>query len=280
MGLFGWIFYIIMGIIIFFLMNYLDNRFSITKIDKIVLTNIIVIIISEFLFKYSIKYTENIFLIFVFILIVDIIYSTYVIDHDFFDKDNNNILFYVGLIISGFIVNQEFINRVSSVFLTGEELRVVIWLLIIVYIYNFCNSKKLFEVKDKKEKKFMSTNSILNNYAKFKYAYYDECDNENKDISNILYAIMIYEDNKRNKFLRRIDNFKYKINGKKSKLGIMQVESKKFITDVESIDIVYKKLEKEYNKSSKKSKVDDLIKKFYKEDYDYLKYIFDIIKKF
>ena len=82
-------------------MNYLDNRFSITKIDKIVLTNIIVIIISEFLFKYSIKYTENIFLIFVFILIVDIIYSTYVIDHDFFDKDNNNILFYVGLIISG-----------------------------------------------------------------------------------------------------------------------------------------------------------------------------------
>ena len=279
MGLFGWIFYIIMGIIIFFLMNYLDNRFSITKIDKIVLANIIVIIISEFLFKYSIKYTENIFLIFVFILIVDIIYSTYVIDHDFFDKDNNNILFYVGLIISGFIVNQEFINRVSSVFLTGEELRVVLWLLIIVYIYNFSNSKKLFEVKDKKEKKFMSTNSILNNYAKFKYAYYDECDNDNKDISNILYAIMIYEDNKRNKFLRRIDNFKYKINGKKSKLGIMQVESKKFISDSESIELVSKKIIKIYN-SSKKKDINSVFDKYYGYNNEDVKYIFEIIKKF
>jgi len=278
-GLFGWIFYIIMGIVIFFLMNYLDNRFSISKIDKIVLANIVVIIISEFLFKYSIRYTENIFLIFVFMLIFDIIYSTYVIDHDFFDKDNNNILFYVGLIISGFIINQEFINRVSSIFLTGEELRVVLWLLIIVYIYNFCNSKKLFEIKDKKDKKIMSTNSILNNYAKFKYAYYDECDNDNKDISNILYAIMIYEDNKRNKFLRRIDNFKYKINGKKSKLGIMQVESKKFISDSESIELVSKKIVKIYN-SSKKKDINSVFDKYYGHNNEDVKYIFEIIKKF
>lgn len=279
MGLFGWIFYIIMGIVIFFLMNYLDNRFSISKIDKIVLANIVVIIISEFLFKYSIRYTENIFLIFVFMLIFDIIYSTYVIDHDFFDRDNNNILFYVGLIISGFIINQEFINRVSSIFLTGEELRVVLWLLIIVYIYNFCNSKKLFEIKDKKDKKIMSTNSILNNYAKFKYAYYDECDNDNKDISNILYAIMIYEDNKRNKFLRRIDNFKYKINGKKSKLGIMQVESKKFISDSESIELVSKKIVKIYN-SSKKKDINSVFDKYYGHNNEDVKYIFEIIKKF
>ena len=279
MGLFGWIFYIIMGIVIFFLMNYLDNRFSISKIDKIVLANIVVIIISEFLFKYSIRYTENIFLIFVFMLIFDIIYSTYVIDHDFFDKDNNNILFYVGLIISGFIINQEFINRVSSIFLTGEELRVVLWLLIIVYIYNFCNSKKLFEIKDKKDKKIMSTNSILNNYAKFKYAYYDECDNDNKDISNILYAIMIYEDNKRNKFLRRIDNFKYKINGKKSKLGIMQVESKKFISDSESIELVSKKIVKIYN-SSKKKDINSVFDKYYGHNNEDVKYIFEVIKKF
>lgn len=279
MGLFGWIFYIIMGIVIFFLMNYLDNRFSISKIDKIVLANFVVIIISEFLFKYSIRYTENIFLIFVFMLIFDIIYSTYVIDHDFFDKDNNNILFYVGLIISGFIINQEFINRVSSIFLTGEELRVVLWLLIIVYIYNFCNSKKLFEIKDKKDKKIMSTNSILNNYAKFKYAYYDECDNDNKDISNILYAIMIYEDNKRNKFLRRIDNFKYKINGKKSKLGIMQVESKKFISDSESIELVSKKIVKIYN-SSKKKDINSVFDKYYGHNNEDVKYIFEIIKKF
>ena len=125
----------------------------------------------------------------------------------------------------------------------------------------------------------MSTNSILNNYAKFKYAYYDECDNENKDISNILYAIMIYEDNKRNKFLRRIDNFKYKINGKKSKLGIMQVESKKFISDSESIELVSKKIIKIYN-SIKKKNINSVFDKYYGYNNEDVKYIFEIIKKF
>lgn len=252
MGLFGWIFYIVMGIILYFVMDFLSNKFNISKIDKIVLSNIYIVVLSGILFKYSIRYTDNIFLIFVFMLITDIIYNTYIIDRDFFDKESNNIKFYIGLIISGFIINQEFINNVRSVFLTGNEFRVVLWLLVIIYIYKFCSDKKIFEKKNKVDKKVMSVNNVLNNYAKFKYAYYDDCDRDNKDISNILYAIMIFEDNRRNRVLRNYDNFKYKINGKKNKFGIMQVESKKFISDSESIELAYKKIIKIYNSSKRR----------------------------
>lgn len=279
MGFFGWVFYIIAGFILYFVMDFLSNRFNVSKIDKIVLSNIYIIFLSGLLFKYSIRYTDNIFLIFVFMLITDIIYNTYIIDRDFFDKDSNNIKFYVGLIISGFIINQGFINNVRSIFLTGSEFRIVLWLLVIVYIYNFCSDKKLFEKKNMIDKKIMSVTNVLNNYAKFKYAYYDDCDCDNRDISNALYAIMIYEDNKRNKVLRNYDNFKYKINGKKNKFGIMQVESKKFMNDSESIELVYKKLIKIYN-GSKKKDINNIFDKYYGYDNKDVKYIFEIIKKF
>lgn len=260
-------------------MDCLDNKLNLSKIDKIVLSNVFIVIISGLLFKYSIRYTDNIFLIFVFMLITDLIFNTYVIDRDFFDKDSNNIKYYIGLIILGFIVNQEFINNVRSVFLTGNEFRVVLWLLVIIYVYNFCKDKKLFEKHNKNEKKIMSINNVLNNYSKFKYAYYEDCDRDNKEVSNILYAIMIYEDHKRNKVLRNFDNFMYKINGKKNKFGIMQIESKKFINDSESIELAYKKVIKMY-KTSKKKDINSLFDKYYGYDNEDVKYIFEIIKKF
>lgn len=277
MGFFGWIFYILFGIILYFVIELLYSKFELSRIDKVVASNVFLVIISGILYKYSIRYTENIFLIFVFMLLTDIIYNTYVVNRDFFDKNKNNISFYSILIISGFIINQEFINQVNRIFLTGEEFRIVFWLLIIVYLYIFFKNSNIIKSRD--TNKFMSINNILNNYSRFKYIYYDECNVNNKDISNILYSIMIYENNRRNKLLRCFDNIMFKINSKKTRLGIMQVESKKFISDVESIDLVYKKILKIYD-SNKTKNIDKIIDKYYGYSNEDVKYIYEIIKKF
>ena len=216
MGLFGWILYIFCGVLFYFAIEFIGNKITLGKVDKIIFLNVFNIIVSGLLFRYSIRYTDNIFLVFVFVMLTDIIYNTYIVDRDFFDNDSGGIYYYIGLVITGFIINQEFINKVNNVFLSGNEFRLVLWLLIIVYFYNLFKNEKIFHRKDSNEKKVMSVNNILNNYAKFKYTYYDDCDHDNKVISNILYAIMIYEDNRRSKFLRDYDNFMYKINGGKS----------------------------------------------------------------
>ena len=94
---------------------------------------------------------------------------------------------------------------------------------------------------------------------------------------------MIYENKKRSKLLRKIDNFNYKINGGIKKLGIMQVESKKFITDSESINITYKKITKLYDKYNKKKDKNVSIKvldDYLKEESNNVKYIYEVIKKF
>ncbi len=104
-----------------------------------------------------------------------------------------------------------------------------------------------------------------------------------KFICNELYSIMIYHNYHRSKFLRRLDYIRFRLNGQKQKLGIMQIESNKFITDSESILITYKKILKLYEKeksSRKKNKEEEIIKNYCKGYSDDVIYIFNIIKKF
>lgn len=282
MGLVGWIFYIFISFILFIVLKFIDNKYEITKLEKMIISLILLMVISGFCFRYGIKYTDNIFLVFVFLLVIDVMYNSYVIDKDFFDRDERNVLYYVVLTIIGFLINQEFINQVTQVFLTGEDLRILLWAFSLIFIYNMCKSRKVFSTVSVKKNNNMSRDMILISYAKLKDKYYDECNYSNRDISNIIYAIMIYKNHKRSKILRDYDYFMFRLNGRKNKLGIMQVDTNKFISDSESIEIAHKKIEKIYDKkkTGKKVNIESIIKDYDKENYEKIMYIFDIIKKF
>lgn len=283
MGLLGWIFYIFIGFILFIILNFIDNKYKITKLEKLIISVILMMIVSGFCYRYAIKYTDNIFLVFVFVLVFDVIYNSYFIEKDFFDKDEKNILYYVILIVLSFFINQEFINQVSQVFLTGEDLRILLWAFVFIFIYNMFKSRNVFNNTTNIKKSIISRDMVLISYTRLKDKYYDVCNYSNKDISNLIYAIMIYENHRRNKILRNYDYFMFRFNGKKSKLGIMQVESNKYISDVESIEIVYKKIDKIYSKNKtgkNKANIEKIIKEYNKENYGDIMYIFDIIKKF
>ena len=282
MGLIGWLIYIILGIILFIIIKHIENKYKINRREWLIFSIIIMLVFAGILVRLGINYTSDIFLVFVFMMLADIFYNSYILEQDFFSKEDKNIYYYILLIIIGFIINQEFINRVEEVFLTGEDLRLIIWFLAIIYLYKFSISKNILS-NNKETTKFISKDSILISYVKLKEKYYDECNYDNKDISNIIYSIMIYENKKRSKLLRKIDNFNYKINGGSKKLGIMQVESKKFITDSESINITYKKITKLYDRYNKKKDKNVSIKvldDYLKEESNNVKYIYEVIKKF
>lgn len=283
MGLIGWIIYIVLGIILFIIINYIDIKYKINRREWLILSIIFMLVFAGILVRLGINYTSDIFLVFVFMMLTDIFYNSYILEQDFFSKEDKNIYYYILLIIIGFIINQEFINKVEEVFLTGEDLRLIIWLLVIIYLYKFSISKNILSTNIKESTKFISKDSILISYVKLKEKYYEECNYDNKDISNIIYSIMIYENKKRSKLLRKIDNFNYKINGGIKKLGIMQVESKKFITDSESINITYKKITKLYDKYNKKKDKNisfKVLDDYLKEESNNVKYIYEVIRKF
>ena len=282
MGLVGWLFYIFVSFVFFVILNFIENKYKITKLEKLIISLIMMLFVSGFCYKYGIKYTYNIFLIYVFLLVIDIIYTSYFVEKDFFDRDEKNVLYYGLLIILGFFINQEFINRVNEVFLTGDDLRILLWAVAIIFVYNMFKTRNILTTISSKNSKIMSRDMVLISYAKLKDKYYDVCNYSNKDISNIIYAIMIFNNHRRNKIIRNYDYFMFRLNGKKNKLGIMQVESNKFISDVESIEIVHKKIEKLYDKkkTGRKVNIESVIKDYDKENYENIMYIFDIIKKF
>ena len=279
MGLIGWISYVVVGILFFIYLTFVQNKYSITKIEKLVLSLILMVLVSGFYRSLSFNYTENIFLVFVFLLVVDVLYSSYFAEKDFFDKNEKNVSYYIVLIILAFFINNEFINKVNQIFLTGEDLRIVLWLLAIIFVYVFCQKKNVFnKVSVNNNSKYMSKETILINYAKLKYKYGDTYSSNNKDVNNLVYAIMVFENNRRGKILRDFDYLIFKLNGGKRKLGIMQIESNKLVTDKESIELVYKKIEKKKEKN--KINIKDSLKNYKKEEIEYIEYIFDTIKKF
>ena len=184
------------------------------------------------------------------------------------------------------IINNVFINKVDNIFLGGESLKIVVWILIILYLYQnikIIDNPVIIEEKPIDNSKYREY--IVTNYAKFKNLYNNEIDTDNSLLKNLLYAIMIYEDKKRNKYLRAIDNlFIGKIN-KLYKVGIMQVPSKIYLTDVESIKIVENKLIKIYNKyliADELTMVNKILKDYYKDDLivNNVTYIYNVINNF
>lgn len=286
MGLLGWIMYFVLGFIYFLIITFINSKYKISKVQKMIFSIVLLMISAGICYNYAIKYIDNIFLSFVFMMIFDIIYVSYFLERDFFDKEEKNMHYYIVLLLVGFFINQEFFNDVTSIFLTGSDLRLILWSFVIIFMYNFCKEKEILINKKTDKEKTMSVDSILTNYAKLKYQYFDYCDMEDKMLSNVLYAIMIYRSSKRSKFLRNYDYFMFRLNGKTAKLSIMQVNINRYITDVEGINIVKEDINElvtvnKLTKGKSKKELDYLgiIDSYCGEEAVYIKNIFEIIKK-
>ena len=283
MGLLSWIFYMIVAFIFFLILLVLDHKYKLTKLEKIVVSIFLLLFVAGMMKRFLFSHTEQIFFIYVYTFFIDLIYHSYFLERDFFDKQEQNVYYYSVLVIIGFMLNQELINRVDQVFLSGEDFRIIIWFLLFLFFYFFFKNRNILQDNVLKTDHLISREVVLVQYVKLKDQYYDDLHCDEKEISNLLLAIMILENHRRGKILRKFDYFSFRLNGGKKKLGIMQVESKQFITDQESIEIVYKKLDKLFHKdikSKKKMKVEEVIEKYSKEDASKIQAIFDIIRKF
>ncbi|MBR4618997.1 MAG: hypothetical protein IKO49_06800 [Bacilli bacterium] len=281
MGIFVIITYILFGIFLFIILNFLNKKYNLTLIEYISFSLIFMFLVASIYSKSS-----NIYLIIIFEFIANIAYTTYLKEENFF-KYKKTIIMYIILIILGFIINQEVINK-NNILLDSKDIKLIIWLLIILFLYNFSKTNEIKYSSDKFEEEKTSINDneyIITNYAKLKNKYKDVI-KINKSLTNIVYAGMIYLNYLRPNFLRKIDYFKFKLNGKKRKLGIMQIESIKMIDDVESIETSITSIEKINTKLikkniKKKEITKEIIKQYYKNyDTDEIIKIYEIITKF
>ena len=277
--------YIIYSIILFILLEVINNKYKINKIDYIVLSLIYLIIISGI----SSTRTTNIFLVIIIEFLLRIFYVNNIEEHSFIKIHKDILITYLITIISAYFLNIYYINKVDNIFPEPNELKIIIWLCIIIFIYKelknninkninidkYINKDNIIKYKEE---------YIITEYAKYKNEYYNLINSKHKELIPIIYSIIIYENYHKSKVKRKIDNLLFKINSKERKLGIAQVISNKLITDEESIDILTNKLELIYNKISKKKNIDniskEIIKNYYPNNYDNIINIYNKIIEF
>lgn len=271
-----WVGYIIFGVVLFVLDLFFSNKYKLSKREKIVFTLIYLLIVAGCFSRLGlVKFNEDIFMITVVELFCQLFYINYFLEKDFFNKTDKYFSFYVIKIILAFLINQELINNVSDVFLSGEDLKIIIWLLVIVYLYQFFKDRETFKIS--KEENSISKESIVLSFAKLKLKYGEDISVSDENHKLVVYSIMIFNNYMRPSVFRKIDSILFKISNKPRKLGIMQIMSKKYINDYESIVMACKRIEKLYLKSKDDIEVINLYDKEYCKE---IVLIYDELKKF
>ena len=266
--------YLLSGIGLYFLLNYVDKKYRDNYINGAVISIIYIIILAGIFSNYNlVSNNDNIFLIIVIEFFIRLFIDCYIKEIPFFREGSINKKKYIISILGGYIINYYFINRVSNVFLEGNDLKIIIWGLIILYLYfMFKNDFGKYKFRENKFYFYRDREYVVMQYAKFKNKYFRVVRTKYRELIPVIYSIMIYENYNKGEVIRKLDNLKYKISKNRGKFGIMQVYSNYFISDDKSIVIAIRKLEKLYvSDGSRKinyKSVLRLLNKYYKSSVD------------
>lgn len=251
--------YVFFAFLLFMFLNFIVKRISLTKIQYVLFTNIFLVFLASVASYFHLNaFCDDIFIIVIFEFLIRMLYTTYLLEKDFFSKEEGILPLYLGNVVVAYLLNQFIIRQVDMAFLNPEQLKFLLWVFIILFIYHFFHRQDMVSIQNSTKKFSIAERGqyIILQYAKMKQKYGKDISVQG-DMRFLIYAIMIFENYKRPSFFRQLDYFRYQFDHVPKKQGIMQVDSKKILSDIESIEFVEKKLEKlQEKKKSKKNDID------------------------
>ena len=253
--------YVFFAFLLFMFLNFIVQRISLTKIQYVLFTNIFLVFLASVASYFHLNaFCDDIFIIVIFEFLIRMLYTTYLLEKDFFSKEEGILPLYLGNVVVAYLLNQFIIRQVDMVFLNPEQLKFLLWVFIILFIYHFFHRQDMVSIQNSTKKFSIAERGqyIILQYAKMKQKYGKDISVQG-DMRFLIYAIMIFENYKRPSFFRQLDYFRYQFDHVPKKQGIMQVDSKKILSDIESIEFVEKKLEKlQERKKTKKNMINSL----------------------
>lgn len=256
--------YFLMALILFFLTNFLKFK----KKDNLLFPIFYLFLCASYLELHNLNY-NYVFIIIVFEFFMELFYNYTLRDNKASFNINYFLKKYSVLIIFSLFLENYLFSKVDSILPNMDMIKTIIWFIIFIYLYNLI--EELIKVHDKDKNTYnalQDKNYIISSYAKYKLQYKDVLHDYDSIIRQLVLSILIYEDYNTPKLKRKLDNLLFGRLTKVAKLGIMQVETKTFITDEESIRFVSNALEKKYeNLTNKKVNIAKIILKEYLQDY-------------
>lgn len=132
------------------------------------------------------------------------------------------------------------IDKVDKILPDPASLRDEMWILIILFLYSTVNKMTFGRNGTLKRKEMYLNKTYTYLKSKFDKTISKQCNNY--FFTQVVYAIMIYENFNRPKIVRWIENIHFWITKKPHTLGIMQVTSSKWINDEQSISLATDKI--------------------------------------
>lgn len=236
-----------------------DKPNGLNVLIKILVPVIYIIIISGILYEINQDWlVKNIYFVTIFYYLMKWINIIFILKRkDLHDWKTDIILSIIGTLIS-IVIYYGFIIRTNQIFVSIEEVRDGVWVSIIIFIFvviknNIYNNMKTNHYEQEKRK----YKYIKKKYLYFKDKYGDIIRTKNKEIENITYSILIYENYNRPFMYRMLEYIKFAFT-RHATLGIMQVDSRTLISSRTSVKRGYQIIKNEYYRLRKIYKKKDI----------------------
>lgn len=191
-----------------------------------------------------------------------------------------------------FILLKPLMDESESVFISREELRDAIWYAIIAYVLKILwDVYKTYLDSENIYPQYLRRKTVWKKYAKFSEKYgniiestindnWPEGEDGLDEVTKLVYAIMIFEDYNRPTIFRIIEYIiKLFSPNRVMSLGIMQVQTKKIISNKSSIALGVEKIINAYFVQDDEDKISYVIDdyNYYGDNSEEIKAIYDMI---
>lgn len=226
-----------------------DKPYGLNVILKLFGPVIYMVIIAGIFYEIGRHYlVEDIYLITIFYYFIRWINIIFILERkELNDWKKDIVVCTLGMILN-LIVYQMFIIRTDRIFLSIDELREGVWLGIITFLFVLARNHMYNNIYVKaKESVNRKEKYILNKYKYFYNKYKNIIEENNKELESLIYSIMIYENYNRPPLFRVLEYIKCIASGEAT-LGVMQVKTKKIISNRTSVKQGCKIIEDNYDK--------------------------------
>lgn len=250
------------GYVKFSLLDEKDEALSINFVIKVFGSTVFLIIIVATLQYFELnQFIPNIINVIYFYLILRVL--AIVLYERILVVNWWRILLYYSLILwFSTLIYSRFITKIEDLLPDFSQIKNEIWILIIVFIYQIGNKIGQEDIKDREyeiatyyfpELKRRKKRYILRKHNEFYKDYYkiiNKISNNNDQLRELILAIILFENFNRPRFIRILERIKLFILGTKTSIGIMQINSTKNISDIESVKIGTNQLFAKYSSLS------------------------------
>lgn len=231
--------YLVAIILLFLLINFLEQKLQIRYLHEVLLTLIYFLIVGGIFYEFHFS-TKYLYTVMLFVAMIEI----FLLYYKELSSSRNPYSFYkyLFLVMVIYLFNRAFVDQVKGTFLSLEEMKVFIWILVVLYLYWY-GRKLFFNKRSRHMVTRIKDDYLMIQYVHLKNEYRQDISVKNKSLLSLIYAILLYESMRRPFFLRRIDIILYRLDGLPRKFGIMQIKSSNVLSDIDSIKRGIKRIE-------------------------------------